>query len=173
MTPVTCYLGLGANLDQPADQLRQALSALEQCRDIQLTGWSSFYRSKPVGPQDQPDYVNAVARIDTTLAPLALLDQLQAIEQQQGRVRLRRWGERTLDLDILLYADQCIDLPRLSVPHIEMCNRLFVIQPLVELAPDGRLPNGTALSSILETLTEQDQLVIMTTPSRADLLSPP
>tara|TARA_R110000868_G_scaffold106234_2_gene291393 strand:- start:5416 stop:5952 length:537 start_codon:yes stop_codon:yes gene_type:complete len=170
MTAVTCYLGLGANLDQPDQQLRQALLALNSTPGIKLTGWSLFYRSKPVGPQDQPDYVNAVAQISTTLAPLDLLDQLQAIEQHQGRVRLRRWGERTLDLDLLLYANQPIQHPRLTVPHVEMCNRLFVIQPLAELVPDCHLPDGTPVHAILSTLAGQDELITIPTPTRLELL---
>ncbi|MDX5300365.1 MAG: 2-amino-4-hydroxy-6-hydroxymethyldihydropteridine diphosphokinase, partial [Gammaproteobacteria bacterium] len=96
--PVTAWIGLGSNLDEPAKQIRRAADALAALPDSQLLALSPLYQSRPVGPQDQPDFVNAVAALRTTLQPLALLDALQAIEQAHGRVRLRHWGERTLDL---------------------------------------------------------------------------
>ena len=117
------YIALGSNLANPQAQLTAALQALNALSDSRLTAVSSFYQSKPLGPQDQPDYVNAVACLETSLAPLALLDELQRIEHEQGRVRLRRWGERTLDLDILLYADHIIQSERLTVPHYDMHQR--------------------------------------------------
>lgn len=143
-----CYIALGSNLATPIEQLKSAVSALENLTQTELIAVSSFYRSKPLGPQDQPDFVNAVAAIDTALAPLPLLDALQQIEQQQGRVRLRRWGERTLDLDILLYADQIIQSERLTVPHYDMHNREFVIVPLYEIAPHLQLPSGEKLADL-------------------------
>ncbi len=161
---IRCYLGLGANLNEPYQQLQTCLETLKQHPDITLTGYSSFYRSKPVGPQDQPDYVNAVACIDTDLQPLDLLDALQAIENGQGRVRLRRWGERTLDIDILLVDDQRIDSERLTVPHVEMTNRLFVMLPLAELAPTLMLADGNSVQQHAERLADQDELVIMGRP---------
>ncbi|WP_445767445.1 2-amino-4-hydroxy-6-hydroxymethyldihydropteridine diphosphokinase [Rheinheimera sp.] len=147
---VRCYIGLGANLTTPIVQLQQAVVALRQLPDSQLLAVSSFYGSKPMGPQNQPDYVNAVAAIDTRLLPQQLLDALQQIEQQQGRVRkAERWGPRTLDLDILLYGDQVIATERLTVPHYGLREREFVLYPLYEIAPTLSLPDGTVLSSLL------------------------
>ncbi len=144
------YLGLGSNLATPLEQLRRALDALAGLPDSQLNAVSSFYMSDPLGPADQPRYVNAVAALDTALQPLELLDQLQRIEQQQGRVRkAERWGPRTLDLDILLFGHQRIDLPRLQVPHYQMHLRAFVLYPLAELAPTLQLPDGRTLNQLL------------------------
>ena len=147
------YIALGSNLEHPQAQLTAALQALNVLSDSRLTMVSSFYQSKPLGPQDQPDYVNAVACLETSLAPLALLDELQRIEHEQGRVRLRRWGERTLDLDILLYADHIIQSERLTVPHYDMHNREFVIVPLAEIAPNLILPNGQKLAELADRFT--------------------
>lgn len=143
----TC-IGLGSNLDQPATQLQRAFDALAQLPHSHLAACSPLYLTTPVGPQDQPDFINAVALLDTTLAPLDLLDALQALEQRAGRVRHRHWGERTLDLDLLLYGDQHIDLPRLRVPHPQMTRRAFVLVPLHAVWPDLVLPDGTPLASL-------------------------
>ncbi len=146
---IRVYLGLGANLDAPLQQLQQAVNALMQLPQSQLAAVSSFYGSKPMGPQDQPDYVNAVAALDTRLAPEALLDQLQRIELEQGRQRKdQRWGPRTLDLDILLYGDQRISTTRLTVPHYGLHQREFVVYPLLELAPDLEIPGHGSLTAI-------------------------
>lgn len=144
------YIALGSNLNNPLAQLTQAVQTLKQHPDLKVKKVSSFYGSKPLGPQDQPDYVNAVAQIETDLEPLALLDALQSIENSQGRVRLRRWGERTLDLDILLFNQDVISHPRLTVPHCEMKNREFVIIPLFDIAPNLVFPNGESLLEIAE-----------------------
>ena len=144
------YIALGSNLHTPREQLKRALNALAQLPQTQLMAVSSFYRSKPLGPQDQPDYLNAAVEISTALSPLALLDELQRIENEQGRVRLRRWGERTLDLDILLYGDEIIQTERLTVPHYDMHNREFVIIPLAEIAPNLILPNGQKLAELAD-----------------------
>ncbi|WP_150539382.1 2-amino-4-hydroxy-6-hydroxymethyldihydropteridine diphosphokinase [Actinobacillus vicugnae] len=144
----TVYIALGSNLDNPLAQLKQAVESLKQFAiNFEV---SPFYGSKPVGPQDQPDYVNAVAKFDTELSPLALLDKLQSIENTQGRVRIRRWGERTLDLDIVLYGKEQISNERLTVPHIEMKNREFVIVPMYDLSPDLELPSGEKLAEIYQ-----------------------
>ncbi|WP_084166474.1 2-amino-4-hydroxy-6-hydroxymethyldihydropteridine diphosphokinase [Stutzerimonas azotifigens] len=144
------YLGLGSNLAEPVQQLEEALAALAALPATTLAAVSSFYASDPLGPPDQPRYVNAVAALDTELPPLALLDALQTIENDQGRVRERRWGPRTLDLDILLYGDRLIDDPRLRVPHYHMHARAFVLYPLAEIAPaDLTLPDGRALAELL------------------------
>ncbi|KZN67931.1 2-amino-4-hydroxy-6-hydroxymethyldihydropteridine diphosphokinase [Pseudoalteromonas luteoviolacea] len=149
----TVYIGLGANLYEPQAQLHKAVEALRNHADIKHLVVSSFYASKPMGPQDQPDYVNAVAKFSTLLEPEPLLDQLQLIEQQQGRVRKEeRWGPRTLDLDILLFNSATIDTPRLTVPHYGLCDREFVVFPMLELSPELCLPNGTALKDIATNL---------------------
>lgn len=147
------YIALGSNLHTPLEQLKRALNALAQLPQTQLMAVSSFYRSKPLGPQDQPDYLNAAVEISTALSPLALLDELQRIENEQGRIRLRRWGERTLDLDILLYGDEIIQTERLTVPHYDMHNREFVIVPLAEIAPNLILPNGQKLAELADRFT--------------------
>ena len=146
------YIGLGSNLAEPLQQLRSALAALGDLPRTALAGHSSFYASDPLGPPDQPRYVNAVAALDTDLQPHELLDALQRIELEQGRVRkAERWGPRTLDLDILLFGERLIDDERLKVPHYHMHARPFVLYPLAELAPDGRLPDGRRLSELLAT----------------------
>ncbi|MDR6961907.1 2-amino-4-hydroxy-6-hydroxymethyldihydropteridine diphosphokinase [Pseudomonas brassicacearum] len=145
------YIGLGSNLAEPAEQLRSAVQALAQLPDTQLAGVSAFYQSDSLLP-GQPRYTNAVAALDSRLAPLDLLDALQAIETGQGRERLERWGPRTLDLDILLFGDRLIDEPRLKVPHYHMQARAFVLYPLAELAPsDLRLADGRLLKDLLAT----------------------
>lgn len=144
------YIGLGSNLAEPRQQLRAALAALAALPDSQLAAVSSLYASDPLGPPDQPRYVNAVAALDTALTPLQLLDALQAIELEQGRVRKeQRWGPRTLDLDILLFGQRILDEPRLSVPHYHMHARAFVLYPLAEIAADLQLPDGRPLQSLL------------------------
>ena len=146
-----CYIGLGANLVEPVAQLQAAVTALGQLPETRLVQVSRFYSSKPMGPQDQPDYVNAVAALDTRLTPLALLHALQQIELAHGRQRkAERWGPRTLDLDILLFGMQQIDHPELTVPHYGMQLREFVLYPLAELAPDLILPDGVTLQSLLQ-----------------------
>ncbi|GAA0551778.1 2-amino-4-hydroxy-6-hydroxymethyldihydropteridine diphosphokinase [Rheinheimera aquimaris] len=150
MTKARVYIGLGANLNQPVQQLQQAIEALQQLPCSELIAVSSLYGSKPMGPQDQPDYVNAVAALDTTLEAEALLDALQQIEQLHGRQRkAERWGPRTLDLDILLYGTLVINSSRLTVPHYGLHQREFVLYPLYEIAPQLQLPDGTVLSSLL------------------------
>ncbi|WP_177410193.1 2-amino-4-hydroxy-6-hydroxymethyldihydropteridine diphosphokinase [Pseudomonas sp. LFM046] len=145
------YIGLGSNLAEPVAQLRGALAALGELPQTRLAAVSSLYASDPLGPPDQPRYVNAVAALDTQLAPLQLLDALQAIELAQGRVRKdERWGPRTLDLDILLFGQHRIDEPRLQVPHYHMHARAFVLYPLAEIASDLQLPDGRLLQVLLE-----------------------
>lgn len=146
------YIGLGANLDQPQQQLEQALQELARLPNVTLVAQSSLYHSKPVGPQDQPDYVNAVAAVETNLEPLALLDALQQLEQDHGRIRKRHWGERTLDLDIILIDDCVIDSERLKVPHPFAQQRSFVLYPLAEINPQLIFPDGKALQQLLTEL---------------------
>ncbi|ANC01691.1 MULTISPECIES: 2-amino-4-hydroxy-6-hydroxymethyldihydropteridine diphosphokinase [Pseudomonas] len=148
--PVRAYIGLGSNLDAPAEQLRSALQALDQIAGTRLVATSALYTSDSLLP-GQPRYTNAVAALDTDLAPLALLDALQGIENDQGRVRKERWGPRTLDLDVLLFGDQLIDVPRLKVPHYHLHARPFVLYPLAELVPDDfHLADGRSLAQLLQ-----------------------
>ena len=153
----TVYVALGSNLDDPLAQLTQAVDSLKKfAKNLKV---SPFYGSKPLGPQDQPDYVNAVVKFETELEPLVLLDALQAIENQQGRVRLRRWGERTLDLDILLYDNVQLQTERLTLPHYDMHNREFVIVPLYDLSPELILPDGTSLAELYQQFKHHQMVV--------------
>ena len=164
---VRAYIGLGSNLTSPLQQVRHAIAELAQLPASRLRAVSRLYRTAPMGPADQPDYINAVACIDTRLAPLALLDALQALEQHHGRVRgAVQWGPRTLDLDLLLYGDALIDEPRLTVPHPGMGERGFVLIPLAEIAPTLQMPDGQSLSALCAALPEQglDPLVQGTRP---------
>lgn len=140
VTMELAYIGLGSNLENPIAQVQHALTELGQLPLSQLVACSSLYATPPVGPQDQPDFINAVAAIETALSPLALLDQLQALEQCHRRQRLRHWGPRTLDLDLLLYGQRTVEHPRLRVPHAHMHERAFVLVPLSEVAAGQSLP---------------------------------
>lgn len=145
---MSVYIGLGSNLDDPEQQILTAIKDIQAIAQTQLTAQSSLYSSPPMGPQDQPDYVNAVVAVDTTLTPHALLDALQQIEQKHGRIRKRHWGERTLDLDILLFADKVIEDSRLTVPHPGIAERAFVVYPLSEIAPELHIPGLGSLVDI-------------------------
>ncbi len=129
------WVGLGSNLDDPRAQLDRALAALAATPGIMLREVSSYYRTAPWGEAEQPDFLNAVAALDTTLAPEALLDELRRIEAAAGRRRERRWGPRTLDLDLLLHGEAVRDTAQLQLPHPRMHERAFVLAPLAELAP--------------------------------------
>lgn len=144
------YIALGSNQADPNNQLTLALAAMNKIKDTRVLAQSSLYCSAPMGPQDQPDYSNAVVKIKTSLSPIELLDCLQEIELSQGRVRKeQRWGPRTLDLDILLCDDLVIDIPRLKVPHYGMKDREFVLYPLAEIDKNIILPDGTLLSQLV------------------------
>jgi len=144
------YIGLGSNLADPASQIKSARTAIRALKGIHELAFSSLYYSLPMGPQDQPDYFNAVIAIETTLLPMILLRALQTIENAQGRIRkTERWSARTLDLDILLYDNQIIDLPDLAVPHIGIAERAFVLHPLSEIAPHIQVPGHGALADLL------------------------
>ena len=147
---IRAYIAVGSNLSEPVTQAKSAIEILKQQPDIQVVAASSLYSSTPMGPQNQPDYINAVVAIDTTLSPLSLLDRTQAIELEHGRVRKdERWGPRTLDLDIILYGDLEHHCERLTVPHYGMKVREFVLYPLAEIAPDLVLPDQSALQTLL------------------------
>jgi 2-amino-4-hydroxy-6-hydroxymethyldihydropteridine diphosphokinase len=147
---IQVYIGLGSNLELPEKQIQAACNSLALLADTVFIKCSSLYQSRPMGPQDQPDYVNAVALIETELSPGSLLQQTQLIEQQQGRIRTEtRWGPRPIDLDILLFGQQLIDNERLTVPHSGMKQREFVLYPLFEIAQELILPCGEKLSDLI------------------------
>ena len=150
MEQVRCFIGLGSNLADPVSQLQTALQELAELDDCTLVSASSLYSSAPIGPQDQPDYANAVVEITTNLPPQTLLKVLKNIEAEQGRTAGRRWGERLIDLDIILYGNQEIRTPDLTIPHLEMANRNFVLLPLAEIAPHTTLPCGTTILELID-----------------------
>lgn len=147
---IPAYVGLGSNLDDPPRQVQLACQALDRIPDTHLRCRSRLYRTSPLGPADQPDFLNGVALLDTRLPPLDLLDAFQAIEIAQKRRRgAIRWGPRTLDLDLLLYGTQIIDHGRLRVPHPELAQRSFVVLPLAEIAPvDLEIPGLGPLAKL-------------------------
>lgn len=151
---VTAYIGLGSNLDNPVEQLKSSLAAMAAHPGIRVERVSSFYRNPPMGPQDQPDYINGVAEVSVSLSAEELLDVLITIENDHGRVRKGdRWGPRVLDLDILLYGEDYIETGRLTVPHPGIAKRPFVLQPLAEIAPELVIPG---LGSVEKLLNDSD-----------------
>lgn len=147
------YIALGSNLASPLDQVNAAIAAISEIPNSRIVAVSSLYRTPPLGPPDQPDYLNAAVALETDLVPEALLDHTQRIELQQGRVRkAERWGPRTLDLDIMLFGDITLNTERLIVPHYDMKNRGFMLWPLFEIAPDLHFPDGESLQAILARL---------------------
>lgn len=142
------YISWGSNLGDQENIVEEAISTLHRQRHTKVIKTSKQYRSKAVGPGEQPDYLNGVIKIDTELTPIELLDYLQSIEQQHGRKRIIRWGARTLDLDILLYGEVQIDHPRLTVPHPRIEERAFVIIPLMDVAPATQQINGRTLKEL-------------------------
>lgn len=161
MTVVSAYIGLGSNLNNPPQQLRSALTALALVPETTVLCCSPFYRNPPMrGPDvpEQPDYVNAVAKVHTSLKPERLLQHLQQIETRQGRLRnpAVQWGPRTLDLDIIVYGGQAYHSATLQIPHPGLAQRAFVLYPLYDCAPDLILPDGRALKSLLSTCPADD-----------------
>jgi 2-amino-4-hydroxy-6-hydroxymethyldihydropteridine diphosphokinase len=151
---VVASIGLGANLGEPQQALAEALAALAALPDTQLVAASPFYRSAPVDAAG-PDFVNAVAQLRTGLAPQALLAQLQRIEAEHGRERPYRNAPRTLDLDLLLYGDQRIAEPGLTVPHPRMHERAFVLRPLADIVPDAAIPGLGRIADWLPRVADQ------------------
>ena len=153
---VLAWVGLGGNLGDPAAALQDALDALDRIFGVELTAVSSVYQSAPVGLSAQPDFLNAVARIDTSLEPVELLEQLLRIETEQGRVRVgERFGPRLIDLDLLLYNETALQSEGLTLPHPRMLERRFVLEPLVELEGDMSLPGGRRLCDCLDACSDQ------------------
>lgn len=158
---VRAYIGLGSNLLSPLRQVRRAIAELAQLPASRLVACSRLYRSRPMGPADQPDYINAVAAIETRLEPLELLDGLQAIELAHQRVRgAQRWGPRTLDLDLLLFGEERIHNERLTVPHIGIAERSFVLRPLLDIDASLQLPGGDFVQQLLGEMPEDGLLSV-------------
>lgn len=145
---IHAYIGLGSNLDNPEQQVRDAFVELNDIAQTKLLEHSPLYASAPIGPAGQPDYINACALLQTDLSPLELLDALQGIENAHQRVRKEHWGPRTLDLDLLLFGDQNIDIERLKVPHPYLCERNFVLYPLADISVQATMPSGITIESL-------------------------
>lgn len=152
--PLTiAYIGLGSNLSKPIEQIKNAIKEIDKIAHSQVTKVSSLYLSKPMGPQDQDDYINAVLALETSLPAIELLNTLQAIENKTGRVRkANRWGARILDLDIILFGNDTINTERLTIPHYGMTEREFVLLPLVEIAPELTLPDGISVKILSQNI---------------------
>ena len=145
---IKAYIGLGSNIEAPETQIVNALANIQSQEQISIQKCSHLYASAPMGPKNQPDYVNAVCKITTSLTPIELLDVLQNIELQHDRKRVgERWGPRTLDLDILLFNNLTMDNDRLTLPHYGMAQREFVMVPLFEIEPDMIMNNGRSIAS--------------------------
>ncbi len=161
MTSVRAYVGLGSNLNSPVQQVEQALSTLKAIPNTKLISHSSLYQSAPMGPQDQPNYINAAAALDTTLDAEALLTALQSIENQHDRVRDgHHWGPRTLDMDLLLYGEVQQKSIRLTLPHPGLHLRSFVLVPLNEIAPDLIVPGLGKLQKIMNNIRVDNSQVL-------------
>jgi 2-amino-4-hydroxy-6-hydroxymethyldihydropteridine diphosphokinase len=146
---VTAYIGLGANLADPAAHVRAALASIERLPQTTLLARSSFYRTAPIGIVDQPDFINAVCSVETTLSSVALLQSLMGIEQAHGRVREKQGGPRRIDLDLLLYGTEQTHGEALVLPHPRMHERAFVLLPLCEIAPTVEIPGRGAARALL------------------------
>ncbi|MCC6715606.1 MAG: 2-amino-4-hydroxy-6-hydroxymethyldihydropteridine diphosphokinase [Gammaproteobacteria bacterium] len=152
---IRAFIGLGSNLEDPRRQVRAAMAELDALPYTRLAARSRLYRSDPMGPPDQPDYINAVAAVDTILTPLALLDALMGVERAHGRIRnATRWGPRTLDLDLLVYGERIISQPRLTVPHPGIGERAFVLLPLMEIAPNLEIPGRGRVAALAAGLPD-------------------
>ncbi|WP_455655606.1 2-amino-4-hydroxy-6-hydroxymethyldihydropteridine diphosphokinase [Phascolarctobacterium sp.] len=151
------YIALGSNLGDKAANLGQAVKLL-QAKGLQIRAVSSFFQTEPYGVTDQPEFINATACVETSLTPEALLKLLLETELEMGRVRLRHWGERNIDLDLLLYDDLIYHSDKLTLPHPDMQNRLFVLQPLAEIAADKIHPvYKKSIQTLLKSLTDGDE----------------
>jgi len=142
---VTAYLGLGANLGDRLANLQAAVDLLRREERMRVVASSRVWETEPVGGPEQPEYLNAVLRVETDRSPRELLDACVGVEAELGRVRAERWGSRTIDVDVLLYDERTVDEPDLVVPHPRLAERAFVVLPLLELEPDPILPDGRRL----------------------------
>ncbi|KEY91227.1 2-amino-4-hydroxy-6-hydroxymethyldihydropteridine pyrophosphokinase [Candidatus Photodesmus blepharus] len=149
---VIVYIGLGSNLFEPKKQVTRAVEELKNLPRSKFVKASSLYSSKPMGPKDQPNYINAIVAIETRLMPIELLNYTQEIEKKRGRLRKNEhWGPRILDLDVILFGNETINSERLTVPHYGIKDRKFVLYPLLEIVPDLQLPDGTKLRTLLKS----------------------
>jgi len=151
----TAYLSLGSNLGDRGANIRAALQRLAAQSGIQIVAVSSMYLTEPTDFTDQPDFVNAVVQIETTLSPQEVLEVAKGIERQMGRLETRKWGPRIIDVDILLFDDLIVDMPDLKIPHPRMMRRAFVIIPLAEIAPQLMLPDGRKPGEVVAELKHQ------------------
>ena len=152
---VRAYIGLGSNLDRPRAQVKQAIIALAGLPETRVVQDAGYYVSRPMGPEDQPDYINTVVQVETRLSPQQLLDACLQIEHQQGRIRTRHWGERSIDLDILLYGDRQIETDTLCIPHPGITQRDFVYLPLLAIDDTISLPGRGQLKAIIKRDTTE------------------
>ena len=150
------YIGLGSNMNSPIKQIKSAIKSIEEIASTEITDVSSLYKSKPVGPQNQDDYINAVVKIETELMPYQLLECVQEIEKQHGRIRGERWGPRVIDLDILMYGNEIMIDQKLTIPHPEIHNRSFVLVPLAEIDSDCEIPGKGSVSDLLATIDKSN-----------------
>lgn len=163
----SAFIGLGSNLANPAAQVLQAMQAIGELPDTRVLARSSLYRSAPIGYLDQPDFINAVVKIETALAPLVLLEALLALEQENGRTREFQNAPRTLDLDVLLYDNLQHHQHGLTVPHPQMHRRAFVLHPLLEIAPDCVIPGvGAAAQALQQCIDQQLELLVIGVPGK-------
>ena len=151
----TAFVGIGSNLEEPAKQVRAALDELDRLPHTRVVKRSSLYRSAPLGHADQPDFVNAVAQLETGMPAERLLSELQGVEQRHGRVRSFANAPRTLDLDVLLFGSLVLKTEKLEIPHPRMHERAFVLKPLAEISPDAAVPGKGLVKDLLQTCRNQ------------------
>ncbi|QKS69667.1 2-amino-4-hydroxy-6-hydroxymethyldihydropteridine diphosphokinase [Paenalkalicoccus suaedae] len=153
---ITAYISIGSNIGDRAQELRSSIDYLNEHDCVRVTKESSIYETAPVGVTDQPEFLNMVVEIHTSLRPLDLLAYTQSIEKRMGRERKEKWGPRTIDLDILLFSNENIELESLKVPHPRMNERGFVLIPLQEIAPGLRYPDGASIEADIHELTDKE-----------------
>lgn len=165
--PVRVFIGIGSNLNHPGTQVLRAIETLKAFPPCQYVKHAELIKTKPLGDQSQPDYINTVVEMLTHLSPLQLLAELLSIEARQGRVRCNnKWASRIIDLDLLLYGDECVDLPHLVLPHPGISQRGFVIYSLYELAPDLLIPAVGPIKSLFENADFEGIISLAKPPSR-------
>lgn len=157
MNKVISYLGLGSNIGNTKDNLDSAIKILNESKNCNILQVSSFYKTKPVGVTNQPDFLNAVVKIETQLSPEELLKLINSIENKLGRIRTIKWGPRTIDIDILIYGNIIINKENLVIPHPAMMERSFVLEPLSEIEPNMIMPNGENISDVLGRIRKTDK----------------